>query len=300
MLASVWRDPAVSVASGAWWCVLGVLLWGLAALGAQEYTSRGRPWHENAVNDRPLAVLPKGGRGERRYVHRAAALVECRTARRRRVRRSKHCRRPGRATRGRITQCRRRGIPGRRRTALPPVDSHTPDSELYAYAFKTTPGAVTIIIDASTATVHPSGSRFRDSTTHLWHSAAALSAAAALLAALQGVAGPTRMAPAAAARTCPGANRARLHVHRPGEAVVYPADDPHGRRPMFRCRIPAAPATAPDRPREAVLYGGTPPWRSRGPGLHGRDRHNGRPRRPASVAYLHERRRTPAHGAGPG
>lgn len=254
LLASVWRDPAVSVASGAWWCVLGVLLWGLAALGAREYTSRGRPWHENAVNDRPLAVLPKDGRGERRYVHRAAALVGAALlvvavsvsqgiA-------DDPAAPPAAASRS------AGGADSQAGAALPSRQwtTHTPDSELYAYAFKTTPGAVAIVIEASTTAAHPSGSRFRDSTTHLWQLAAALAAGAALLAALQGVAGPTRMALLRRRGRVP-ARIVLAYVHRPGEAVVYPADDPHGRRPMFRCRIPAGPTTAPDRPREAVLYG---------------------------------------------
>jgi cell division septation protein DedD len=254
LLASLWRDPAVSVASGAWWCVLAVLLWGLAALGAQEYTSRGRPWYENAVNDRPLALLPKDGRGERRYVNRAAALVGAALivvavsvtqgiA-------DDPAAPPAAASRSAGDAKSRAGaaLPSRQWT------THTPDAELYAYAFTTPPGAVSIIVDASTTTLHQSGSRFRDSTTNLWQLAAALAAAAALLAALQGVAGPSRMALLRRRGRVP-ARIVLAYVHRPGEAIVYPADDPHGRRPMFRCRIPAGPTTAPDRPREAVLYG---------------------------------------------
>ncbi|GAA4989013.1 hypothetical protein GCM10023205_70100 [Yinghuangia aomiensis] len=254
LLASVWRDPAVSVASGAWWCVLAVLLWGLAALGAQEYTSRGRPWHENAVNDRPLAVLPKDGRGERRHVHRAAALVGAALVV---VAVSvtqgiadDPAAPPAAASRSAGDAKSQAGsaLPSRQWT------THTPDSEIYAYAFTTPPGAVSVIVDASTTTPRQSGSRFRDSTTELWQSAAALAAAAALLAALQGVAGPSRMALLRRRGRVP-ARIVLAYVHRPGEAIVYPADDPHGRRPMFRCRIPAGPTTGPDRPREAVLYG---------------------------------------------
>lgn len=254
LLASVWRDPAVSVASGAWWCVLAVLLWGLAALGAQEYASRGRPWHENAVNDRPLAVVPKDGRGERRYVHRAAALVGAALlvvavsvsqgiA-------DDPAAPPAAASRNAGDAQSQAG------TALPSRQwtTHTSDAEIYAYAFTTPPNAMSIIIDASTTTPHQSGSRFRDSTTHLWQLAAAFAAAAALLAALQGVAGPSRMALLRRRGRVP-ARTVLAYVHRPGEAVVYPADDPHGRRPMFRCRIPSGPTTAPDRPREAALYG---------------------------------------------